>query len=43
MKRSIVPMGLVGPEPVSFGSGDCPIMYLAWHRLEVDVELRALR
>ena len=37
------PVTGVGPEPRSFGSGDCPTMYLAWRRLEVDAELRALR
>jgi len=26
-----------------FGSGDCPTMYLAWRRIEVDAELRGLR
>jgi len=40
---ALVPAGLVGPEPVSFGSGDCPTIYLVWRRLEVDAELRALR
>jgi len=36
-------LGLSGFEIGFVGSGDCPTMYLAWRRLEVDAELRGLR